>query len=145
MKGFLFPMKAFVFASLLLLSATVSAAADAPVQLDLSKGDLASQRVAITKAINGNDYSEFGSDERTELSKLLDSIEQNPTASEQNLASQKRANAILSTAYSDSKQICRQVKEIGSNMSKRSCMTMAAKRRAAEKAKFDTATPIRVN
>lgn len=138
-------MKAVFLASLLLLSATVSAAADAPVQLDISKGDLASQRVAITKAINGNDYSEFGAAERTELSKLLDAIEQNPSASAQNLTNQVRANELLSTAFADSKLVCRQVKEIGSNMAKRSCMTVAAKRRAAEKSKFDTATPIRVN
>ena len=138
-------MKAVFLASLLLLSATVSAAADAPVQLDISKGDLASQRVAITKAINGNDYSEFGAAERTELSKLLDAIEQNPSASAQNLGNQVRANELLSTAFADSKLVCRQVKEIGSNMAKRSCMTVAAKRRAAEKSKFDTATPIRIN
>ena len=138
-------MKAVFLASLLLLSATVSAAADAPVQLDISKGDLASQRVAITKAINGNDYSEFGAAERTELSKLLDAIEQNPSASAQNLTNQGLANELLSTAFADSKLVCRQVKEIGSNMAKRSCMTVAAKRRAAEKSKFDTATPIRVN
>jgi hypothetical protein len=138
-------MKAVFLASLLLLSATVSAAADAPVQLDISKGDLASQRVAITKAINGDDYSEFGAAERTELSKLLDAIEQNPSASAQNLTNQVRANELLSTAFADSKLVCRQVKEIGSNMAKRSCMTVAAKRRAAEKSKFDTATPIRVN
>ena len=138
-------MKAVFLASLLLLSATVSAAADAPVRLDISKGDLASQRVAITKAINGNDYSEFGAAERTELSKLLDAIEQNPSASAQNLTNQVRANELLSTAFADSKLVCRQVKEIGSNMAKRSCMTVAAKRRAAEKSKFDTATPIRVN
>ena len=138
-------MKAVFLASLLLLSATVSAAADAPVQLDISKGDLASQRVAITKAINGNDYSEFGAAERTELSKLLDAIEQNPSASAQNLTNQVRANELLSTAFADSKLVCRQVKEIGSNMAKRSCMTVAAKRRAAEKSKFDTATPIRGN
>lgn len=138
-------MKAVFLASLLLLSATVSAAADAPVQLDISKGDLASQRVAITKAINGDDYSEFGAAERTELSKLLDAIEQNPSASAQNLTNQARANELLSTAFADSKLVCRQVKEIGSNMAKRSCMTVAAKRRAAEKSKFDTATPIRIN
>ena len=138
-------MKAVFLASLLLLSATVSAAADAPVQLDISKGDLASQRVAITKAVNGNDYSEFGAAERTELSKLLDAIEQNPSASAQNLTNQVRANELLSTAFADSKLVCRQVKEIGSNMAKRSCMTVAAKRRAVEKSKFDTATPIRIN
>jgi hypothetical protein len=138
-------MKGIIFTGLLLLSTALSAASDAPVQLDISKGDITTQRAAIARAVSGNEYSEFGAAERTELSALLDTIEQNPTASEQNLASQKRVNAILATAYSDSKQICRQVKEIGSNMSKRTCMTVAAKRRAAEKAKFDTATPIRIN
>ena len=97
------------------------------------------------KAISGSEYSELADANRLELYRQLDAIEQNPSAAERNLASQKRANDILATGYADSRLICRQVKEIGSNMSKRSCMTVAAKRRAAEKAKFDKATPIRIN
>jgi hypothetical protein len=138
-------MKGIIFTGLLLLSTTLSAASDAPVQLDISKGDIAGQRAGIMKAISGSEYSELADANRLELYRQLDAIEQNPSAAERNLASQKRANDILATGYADSRQICRQVKEIGSNMSKRSCMTMAAKRRAAEKAKFDKATPIRIN
>lgn len=138
-------MKGIIFTGLLLFSAALWAASDAPVQLDVSKGDIAGQRAAIMKTISGNEYSELADGDRNELVRQLDAIEQDPSAVERNLASQKRANQILATGYADSKLICRQVKEIGSNMSKRSCMTVAAKRRAAEKAKFDTATPIRIN
>ena len=138
-------MKGIIFTGLLLLSTTLSAASDAPVSLDITKGNLTAQRADIMKAIGGNEYSELTDADRRELYKLLDAIEQNPSAAEQNLANQKRANDILAAGHADSRMICRQVKEIGSNMSKRSCMTVAAKRRAAEKAKFDTATPIRIN
>ncbi len=138
-------MKGIICTGLLLLSTTLSAASDAPVQLDISKGDITGQRAAIMKAISGSEYSELADANRLEIYSQLDAIEQNPTAAERNLASQKRANDILATGYADSRLICRQVKEIGSNMSKRSCMTVAAKRRAAEKAKFDKATPIRIN
>lgn|SRR5574343_375121 len=106
--------------------------AAAQVQLKLDAGDLPVQRNAILKAIDTKEYSELSSKEREELLGLLQSVDGAAAASGAPADAERRVNEILSRAYTDSKLYCRQIKEVGSNMSKRSCMTMGAKRRAAE-------------
>jgi hypothetical protein len=138
-------MKHIVVLGILLMAATSQVSANTPVQLDIAKGDVPVQRNTIDKAIVSEDYVEFVPAERAELSTLLIEIGENPTATDQNLLKQKRANEILVKAYTDSRMICRQVKEVGSNMSKRSCMTVAAKRRASEQAKKNQNAPIRID
>ena len=137
-------MKHIVVLGMLLMAATSQVSANIPVQLDIAKGDITAQRNTIDKAIVSDDYVEFVPAERAELTTILLEIGENPTATDQNLLKQKRANEILVKAHTDSRMICRQVKEVGSNMSKRSCMTVAAKRRASEQAKMNKTAPIRI-
>jgi hypothetical protein len=138
-------MKHIVVLGILLMAAASQVSANTPVQLDIAKGDIPAQRNTIDKAIVSEEYVEFVPAERAELATLLIEIGENPSAADQNLLKQKRANEILAKAFADSRMICRQVKEVGSNMSKRSCMTVAAKRRASEQAKMNQNAPIRID
>jgi hypothetical protein len=138
-------MKHIVVLGILLMAAASQVSANTPVQLDIAKGDITAQRNTIDKAIVSEEYVEFVPAERAELATLLIEIGENPSAADQNLLKQKRANEILAKAFADSRMICRQVKEVGSNMSKRSCMTVAAKRRASEQAKMNQNAPIRID
>ena len=138
-------MKHIVVLGILLMVAASQVSANTPVQLDIAKGDIPAQRNTIDKAIVSEEYVEFVPAERAELATLLIEIGENPSAADQNLLKQKRANEILAKAFADSRMICRQVKEVGSNMSKRSCMTVAAKRRASEQAKMNQNAPIRID
>ena len=107
-------------------------AAIAQVQLKISASDLAAQRAAILKAVDTKEYSELTAKDREELVGLLQSLDGAAVSSADAPGTEQRVNEILARAFADSKLYCRQVKEMGSNMSKRSCMTMGAKRRAAE-------------
>lgn len=106
--------------------------AAAQVQLKLAGNDLPGQRAAILSAIDTKEYTELSAKDREELVGLLQSVDGASVSSDGALATERRVNEILGRAFADSKLYCRQVKEVGSNMSKRSCMTMGAKRRAAE-------------
>lgn len=126
--------------ALALCSASQIAAAQ--VQLKLVGNDLPGQRAAILKAIDTKEYSELSAKDREELLGLLQSVDGASVVSDGASNVEQRVNEILGRAFADSKLYCRQIKEVGSNMSKRSCMTMGAKRRAAESR--DAVQPIKV-
>lgn len=128
---------------LLLLLATSVASAKSDFRIDITRSDLSKQRSLIDKALSGRDLSEITAEDRQTVvgglarltEELADAKSLSGVPAERQdglLAVQADVNAALTRAMDDSRQVCINVSEIGSNRLKRKCETVAAKRRAYE-------------
>ncbi len=102
-------------------------------QLSLSDGSITQQRAVIEKKIAQIEYIELTDEGRVTILKQLDSLSQNGATGQQAFNAQQTVNEILSKAFSDSKLVCKYESPLGTNMRKRTCMTLAAKNRVFEK------------
>ena len=131
-------MKAAIFLMACLVSATVLA--DDVLQLNLALPDYSAQRTKIEKAISDDaKFVEMTSEARAMVRQSLERIAEGmgesttlksldqPTQASL-MALQSGINSALTTAASDSRQVCKRERVLGSNMPKRICMTAAAQR-----------------
>lgn len=133
-------MKNFVIFSALLLASQidVASARDASaVQLSLTAGNIAQQRLDINQKLTQVDYVEMTPDKRKVLDQSLDALEGGQLTSADALEAQNKVNEILKQAFADSKMVCTFEQPVGTNMKKKSCTTAGAKRRAYEKTQLD--------
>jgi hypothetical protein len=126
----------FLFFALLLINTSITEASTVkdkqPIQFSLSAGNLSQQRLNINQKLQQPEYSELTQQNRIELNNLLDFSVSEELTSNQAVVRQDKINNILRQAFAESKLICVFEKELGSNMKKKQCQTMAAKRRAFE-------------
>jgi hypothetical protein len=133
-------MKFYFFTSLLIFSSICSAAASndkQPIQLSIAAGNLSQQRLEINQKLSLPNYSELSQDNRVELNQLLDSLVADQLLGSEAIIGQDKINNILKQTFADSKLVCKLEAEIGSNMKKKVCQTVAAKRRAYEQTQID--------
>ncbi len=133
-------MKFFFFAILLINTSVIHATSVSdkqPIQFSLSVGNLSQQRLNINQKLQQPEYSELNQQNLIELNKSLDLLINQELTSNEVMTRQDQVNSILKQTFADSKLICRFENEIGSNMKKKQCQTMAAKRRAFEKTQLD--------
>ena len=136
-------MRRPVYLAVLLLF-PLMVAAKANFAVDAEHGDFAKQKHSIEKALaSNNDLREISAEDRSQVLQGLEKIGAqlaeagtlaalSPDGREQVLAEQEAINLSLERAMSDSRQVCTLERAIGSNMSKRKCVTVAAKRRMYE-------------
>ncbi len=141
-KTMVYTLMKFYFLAVLLLSTSISSFATSndkqPIQLSIAAGNLPQQRLEINQKLALPIYSEFSQDDRVELNQLLDSLVNDQLLGNESVIKQDKVNAILKRSFADSKLICKLEAEIGSNMKKKVCQTVASKRRAYEKTQKDS-------
>lgn len=132
----------------LLLGLAGSAAAKpekSVVQMD-RQSPVAEQVRQVEKALDDGDYSEISADDRGEVRQALARItahmgdrqtlqELPPQVQGEVFNDQERINTLLTRAHDDSRQVCQYTRTTGSNMPKSRCLTVAERRRIAEKGK----------
>ncbi|GAB3057274.1 hypothetical protein [Stenotrophomonas tumulicola] len=116
---------------------------DAPlVQLDV-KESVRDQLVRVERALQSEQYSEIGLEEKSKVSAAIDRIrtklgdhetveQANPLARTEIYNDQELVNTILSRAHADSRMVCRRERATGSNRPQQVCMTVAQRREAME-------------
>lgn len=133
-------MKKIIIMSFALFSTTVFAGGDLDkqaYQLSLYDGSIDQQRAVIEKKITQIEYIELTNENRTAMFKHLDFLRQNGASDQKAVNAQQAVNEILFDAFSDSKIVCKYDTALGTNMKKRSCMTLAAQKRIYEKTQKD--------
>ena len=133
-------MKYILLIPVLFLSSTAFAGTDLDkkaYELSLSSGSIAEQRKIIEAKISQIEYVELNNEDRNSLFSNLDSLEKTAASGPTAFAQQKAVNDILDKAFSDSKLVCKYESPLGSNMKKRTCMTLAAKNRVFEKTQHE--------
>ncbi len=130
------------FAVLMVLPLLASAKSEFAV--DVERADFEKQKQSIEQALTiGEDLREISSADRAEVLQGLAKIEAQladvgvasaleQTERQQVLAEQEAINKRLARAMADSRLVCERVQVIGSNMVKRTCTTVAAKKRQYE-------------
>ena len=94
------------------------------VQLSAT-GDVAAQRKVIEAKLAQPEYVELSKEGRAELDRHFATLESSP-GDAQAVAG---VNVVLKKAFSDSRLTCTFEQALGSNMKKRQCMTVAARKR----------------
>ena len=133
-------MKFYFFAFLLLSNALCSIAASndkQAIQLSIAAGNISQQRLEINQKLSLSTYAELSQENRVELNQLLDSLLDDSLLGNVAIIKQDKVNNILKQSFADSKLSCKLVAEIGSNMKKKVCQTVAAKRRAYDRSQID--------
>jgi hypothetical protein len=126
-------MKIVFFSSLLLMSSVAWAGTPLDkqaIQLSVAAGNIPQQRLDINQKITQQEYAELTAEDRVVLNQELDSLESNALAGNDAVAAQNKVNGILTRAFADSKLVCTYEQALGSNMKKRQCMTVAAKKKS---------------
>jgi hypothetical protein len=133
-------------ALLLGLAGAAAAKPEKPVvQMD-RQSPVAEQVRQVEKALDDGDYSEISADDRREVRQALARItalmgerqnlqELPPQVQGEVFNDQERINTLLTRAHDDSRQVCQYTRTTGSNMPKSRCLTVAERRRIAEKGK----------
>ena len=125
-------MKSILYTLPLALLFSFTALADSdktPVQLDIASGNVPGQIQTIQKAIHEPRYSEMSADDKSALNQQLAALQQGQLDSVGTAKAQEQVNSILSKAYADSRMVCTMEKPLGSNLKKRTCKTVAAKKK----------------
>lgn len=135
-----------MIALLLGLAGAAAAKPEKPVvQMD-RQSPVAEQVRQVEKALDDGDYSEISADDRREVRQALARItalmgerqnlqELPPQVQGEVFNDQERINTLLTRAHDDSRQVCQYTRTTGSNMPKSRCLTVAERRRIAEKGK----------
>ncbi|WP_295572733.1 hypothetical protein [Stenotrophomonas maltophilia] len=135
-----------MIALLLGLAGAAAAKTEKPVvQMD-RQSPVADQVRQVEKALEDGDYSEISADDRSEVRQALARItarmgdrqslqELPPQVQGEVFNDQERINTLLTRAHDDSRQVCQYTRTTGSNMPKSRCLTVAERRRIAEKGK----------
>ena len=133
-------MKFYFFAFLLLSNSLGSIAASndkQAIQLSIAAGNVSQQRLEINQKLSLSAYAELSQENRVELNQLLDSLLDDSLLGNVAIIKQDKVNKILKQSFADSKLSCKLVAELGSNMKKKVCQTVAAKRRAYDRTQID--------
>ncbi len=126
-------MKILFFTSLLLMGSVACAGTPLDkqaIQLSVAAGNIPQQRLDINQKLTQQEYAELKAADRAVLNQELDSLESNALAGDDAVAAQNKVNGILAQAFADSKLVCTYEQALGSNMKKRQCMTVAAKKKS---------------
>lgn len=135
-----------VFGALLLVFAgsAFSKPSSEAIQLDVTKGDFATQQVKILQLINTDvDYSEISASDRVVVNQSLSSIANalndgktfatvQGEIQQQILTTQKAINDALLQAKKDSRMVCKREMVLGSKLDKKVCRTVASMKRENE-------------
>jgi hypothetical protein len=100
------------------------------IQLSVAAGNVPAQRQQIEAKLTQVEYSELSKDNRVALSEQFALLESSAAAGPGAKAAEDRINGILQQTFADSKLVCSYEKALGSNMKKRNCMTVAARKRS---------------
>lgn len=147
------PPKHYLFAlALAAFSCAANAKREEPAHLNLPADatavQLAAQREQIERAIkNTEQYAELRASDGKRVRDLLDgmasqleaagSLAALPEADRRALLEEQDSiNAVLGTAYGDSRLVCKREKEIGSNFRRTVCMTVAQRRKMSDDAQM---------
>ncbi|MFZ9310786.1 MAG: hypothetical protein ACO24O_04710 [Arenimonas sp.] len=125
-------MKRLFLLSAVLVSSLAYASKDLDreaVQVSVAAGNIPQQRQQVEAKLTQVEYVELTKESRAILDAQFDLLEASPLTADQGLAAQNRINGILKQAFADSKLVCNYEQTLGSNMKKRTCLTMAAKKR----------------
>ncbi|HEL2978952.1 TPA: hypothetical protein UMB92_001798 [Stenotrophomonas maltophilia] len=128
-----------------LAGATAAKPQKAVVQMD-RQSPVSEQVRRVEQALDDGDYSEISADDRSAVREALARItaragshqnlqELPPQVQSEVFNDQERVNTLLTRAHDDSRQICQYTRGTGSNMPKSRCLTVAERRRIAEKGK----------
>jgi len=100
------------------------------IQLSLASGNVSMQRQQIEAKLGQVEYTELTKENRTALNEQFASLVGESVPSDAAKAAEIRINSILKQTFADSKLVCTYEKPLGSNMKKRNCMTVAARKRS---------------
>jgi len=100
------------------------------IQLSVAAGNVAAQRQQIEAKLTQVEYTELSKDNRVALNEQFALLESSAATGASAKLSEDRINGILQQTFADSKIVCTYEKPLGSNMKKRSCMTVAARKRS---------------
>jgi len=114
----------------------------AQVKFD-ANAPVAEQIRSVEAAINSEDYSEMGLEDKSRVQQALgrikikmgdhERIEQvSPQDRTQIFNDQEVINTIMTRAHADSRMVCRRERTTGSNMPQSVCLTVAQRRKAEE-------------
>lgn len=129
-------MKSKLLLILILASGTATAGQDLDkqaFQFSTFNGDLAGQVNIARGKLDQIEYKEMSADSRQRLMDYFNVLKDPASSKQQASEAQDNANTILANAFSDSKLVCTIEKPMGSNLSKRICLTAAAKKRIYDK------------
>ncbi|MGF6418005.1 hypothetical protein ABH900_001476 [Stenotrophomonas sp. AN71] len=127
----------------LALAATVQAKSEkSDVRFD-ANAPVADQIRSVESAINADDYSEIGLEDKSRVQQALgrikikmgdhERVEQlSPHDRTEIFNDQEVINTIMTRARADSRMVCRRERSTGSNMPQSVCLTVAQRRRAQE-------------
>lgn len=133
-------MNKYFLLGLLMMSPSAFAGGDLDkqaFQFSSFDGDVSSQVTVARGKIDQIEYNELTAADRQILLANLDLLQNPVITKQQSSEAQASANRIFAKAFADSKLTCTFEKPMGSNMKKRTCMTMAAKKRIYEKTQKD--------
>ena len=125
-------MRSFFFAlplALLFTSSAFAGSAKEPVQLNIAAGNVPGQVQMIQKVIQEPEYVEMTAADKSNLNSQLAALQQGQLDSVATSEAQEQVNAILKKAFADSRIVCVFEKPLGSNLKKRTCTTVAAKKK----------------
>jgi hypothetical protein len=100
------------------------------IQLSLASGNVSMQRQQIEAKLGQVEYTELTKENRTALNEQFALLVGESVPSDAAKAAEIRINSILKQTFADSKLVCTYEKPLGSNMKKRNCMTVAARKRS---------------
>ena len=126
-------MKRLVLLSTLLVSSLAYAGTtlDAEaIQLSLASGNDSMQRQQIEAKLGQLEYTELTKENRAALNEKFALLDGASVPSDAAKAAETRINSILKQTFAEIKAVCTYDKPLGSNMKKRSCMTVAARKRS---------------
>lgn len=120
-------LSAVLLSSLAYAGTTLDAEA---IQLSLASGNVSMQRQQIEAKLGQVEYTELTKENRTALNEQFALLVGESVPSDAAKAAEIRINSILKQTFADSKLVCTYEKPLGSNMKKRNCMTVAARKRS---------------
>ena len=127
---------AFLFLALLASSMAYAGSSldGEAIQFSLAAGNVSMQRQQIEAKLTQVEYTELTKDNRASLNEQFALLESSAVSGASAKLAEERINGILKQTFADSKLVCSYEKPLGSNMKKRNCMTVAAKKRNHENA-----------
>ncbi len=120
-------LSAVLLSSLAYAGTTLDAEA---IQLSLASGNVSMQRQQIEAKLGQVEYTELTKENRTALNEQFALLVGESVPSDAAMAAEIGINSILKQTFADSKLVCTYEKPLGSNMKKRNCMTVAARKRS---------------
>ncbi len=104
------------------------------LQLDVTNADLLPQVQMIEYMIQMPEYIEIAAVDKSILKGQLAALQQGELDATASLKAQEQVNAILKQAFADSRLVCTVEKAPNSNLKKRYCQTVGAKKKESQKA-----------